>query len=102
MQAWHFPEGKGAESGHAGEALEKKEIRMTIEILEIQKNSKEVINLNRNVMKNAIFIKSIIAFISVVMLVSCTTIPPSPKKPYESRRVAINKTLPIEVDGATR
>jgi starvation-inducible outer membrane lipoprotein len=53
-------------------------------------------------MKKITLIKSMLIFIAALMLIACTTIPPSPKKPYESQRIPINKTLPIEVDGATR
>ena len=53
-------------------------------------------------MKNIFFIKRVIVFIVVLMLISCTTIPPSPKKPRESNRISINKKLPVEIDGATK
>lgn len=44
----------------------------------------------------------IAVFMVLLMLAACATIPPSPKKPRESVRIPINKTLPIEVDEATR
>jgi hypothetical protein len=78
--------------------------QIIIRPLEIQKNSKveDKLKLNRWAMNNTISIKFMAIFVAVLMLVSCTTIPPSPKKPRESTRIYINKTLPIEVDETTR
>lgn len=45
-------------------------------------------------------LNTITVVIALALIVaSCSTRPPSPKKPDESRRVPINKTIPIELEG---
>ena len=46
-------------------------------------------------------ISTILIIALAVVVAACSTKPPLPKKPNESRRIPINKTIPIELEGAS-
>ena len=43
--------------------------------------------------------KVLLMTIVALALVACSTRPPMPKKPNESKRIPINQTIPIELEG---
>jgi hypothetical protein len=45
--------------------------------------------------------KTILVITLASIVAACNTKPPMPKKPNESRRVPINKTIPIELEGVS-